>query len=119
MTRPARLLAVVQAGLPCAGRAIAEDAQGERTITLFQLGCSVRHWSADDGLPVSDVRCIEVGRQGYLWIGTSGGGVARFNGFEFTPMFPNLPPEARLPKVTDMLFQSSGRRKAQRRGPRA
>ena len=79
-------------------------------ITLFELGYAARHWNANDGLPVSDVRCMEVGPEGYLWIGTDGGGLARFNGHEFTRMSSHLPPEARLPKITDMLFQASGTR---------
>ncbi|MBU0489195.1 MAG: SpoIIE family protein phosphatase [Bacteroidetes bacterium] len=40
-------------------------------------------YSIEDGLPQSQIKCIYEDSRGYLWIGTDGGGVCRFDGKEF------------------------------------
>ncbi len=44
---------------------------------------ALRQYTAVDGLPQSQVNAIVEDQYGYLWIGTSGGGLARFDGHEF------------------------------------
>lgn len=44
---------------------------------------SLRNYKAVDGLPQSQVNMIVEDAHGYLWIGTHGGGLARFDGREF------------------------------------
>lgn len=44
---------------------------------------SVRNYKAIDGLPQSQVNIMLEDKNGYLWIGTHGGGLARFDGREF------------------------------------
>lgn len=44
---------------------------------------SIRNYTAIDGLPQSQVKGIVEDKSGYLWIGTEGGGLARFDGREF------------------------------------
>ena len=44
---------------------------------------TLRQYTAVDGLPQSQVNAIVEDQYGYLWIGTSGGGLARFDGREF------------------------------------
>jgi ligand-binding sensor domain-containing protein len=44
---------------------------------------SIRNYTAIDGLPQSQVKGIVEDKGGYLWIGTEGGGLARFDGREF------------------------------------
>jgi len=44
---------------------------------------SLRNFSAVDGLPQSQVSTMVEDANGYLWIGTHGGGLARFDGREF------------------------------------
>lgn len=44
---------------------------------------SLRNYKAVDGLPQSQVNAVVEDNNGYLWIGTSGGGLARFDGREF------------------------------------
>jgi ligand-binding sensor domain-containing protein/two-component sensor histidine kinase len=58
-------------------------AQGERPIqsTTGALGHQV--WSTENGLPQNSVHQILQTRDGYIWIATEGG-VARFNGTQFT-----------------------------------
>jgi ligand-binding sensor domain-containing protein/signal transduction histidine kinase len=44
---------------------------------------SIRNYKAVDGLPQSHVNIMLEDKNGYLWIGTHGGGLARFDGREF------------------------------------
>jgi ligand-binding sensor domain-containing protein/signal transduction histidine kinase len=44
---------------------------------------SLRQYTVLDGLPQSQVNMVLEDRNGYLWIGTHGGGLARFDGREF------------------------------------
>jgi len=44
---------------------------------------TIRNYKAIDGLPQSSVNIVLEDRNGYLWIGTEGGGLARFDGREF------------------------------------
>ena len=41
-------------------------------------------WTVADGLPAADVTALVEDENGYLWVGTAGGGVARFDGKTFT-----------------------------------
>ncbi|TXF87659.1 hypothetical protein FUA23_17770 [Neolewinella aurantiaca] len=41
-------------------------------------------WTVADGLPATDVTALAEDDNGYLWVGTNGGGVARFDGKSFT-----------------------------------
>lgn len=41
-------------------------------------------FSVDEGLSQSEVNCIFEDSRGYLWLGTSGGGVCKFDGEKFT-----------------------------------
>ena len=44
---------------------------------------TLRQYTAVDGLPQSQVNALMEDPYGYLWIGTSGGGLARFDGRDF------------------------------------
>lgn len=44
---------------------------------------SLRNFKAIDGLPQSQVTALVEDRNGYLWVGTEGGGLARFDGRNF------------------------------------
>ena len=59
---------------------------------LVSIGCtypvagqrfSLRHYTAVDGLPQSQVYSLVEDENGYLWVGTFWGGLARFDGTEF------------------------------------
>src|SRR5690606_24486160 len=58
-------------------------------VMLAQVGITqdthhtMRHYTAVDGLPQSQVNAVVEDDNGYLWIGTEGGGLARFDGREF------------------------------------
>src|SRR5258708_12088562 len=49
----------------------------------FAQQFSMRNYKAVDGLPQSQVNAMVEDQNGYLWIGTCGGGLARFDGREF------------------------------------
>jgi len=51
--------------------------------TAFSQQYSLRRYTVLDGLPQSSVNMVLEDRNGYLWIGTHGGGLARFDGREF------------------------------------
>lgn len=53
------------------------------TLTAQMDVFSIRNYTAVDGLPQSQVRGMVEDKSGYLWIGTEGGGLARFDGREF------------------------------------
>jgi len=44
---------------------------------------SFRNFSVDDGLAQSQVYCLVQDHKGYLWLGTRGGGLSRFDGRNF------------------------------------
>lgn len=44
---------------------------------------TIRNYKAVDGLPQSQVNIMLEDKNGYLWIGTEGGGLARFDGRDF------------------------------------
>ncbi|MCH8332018.1 MAG: hypothetical protein IH946_11705, partial [Bacteroidetes bacterium] len=41
------------------------------------------NYSVEDGLPVASIKDIIQDRQGYLWFGTEGGGISKYDGFTF------------------------------------
>src|SRR5579863_9424143 len=49
----------------------------------FAQQFSMRNYKAVDGLPQSQVNAMAEDQNGYLWIGTYGGGLARFDGRSF------------------------------------
>ena len=42
-------------------------------------------WTTKDGLPSGNIMAMAQDRQGFLWLGMSGGGLVRFDGFQFSP----------------------------------
>ena len=65
--------------------AVTVCAQESRRVSDGQLSGEWGHkvWSSENGLPQNSVHRILQTRDGYLWIATEGG-VARFNGIQFT-----------------------------------
>jgi ligand-binding sensor domain-containing protein/signal transduction histidine kinase len=50
-------------------------------------------WRSEDGLPQNSVNCLAQTPDGYLWIGTRSGGLARFDGNRFVVFNPETTPE--------------------------
>ncbi len=53
-------------------------------LTLPARAQQFTAWSLEAGLPQSQVYALCEDRNGYLWLGTQGGGVSRFDGIAFT-----------------------------------
>jgi len=45
-------------------------------------------WSSENGLPQNSVNCLAQTPDGYLWVGTRSGGLARFDGDRFVTFNP-------------------------------
>jgi ligand-binding sensor domain-containing protein len=50
---------------------------------LFSQQYFFRKYSVEEGLPQSSVYCIIEDTRGFIWIGTAGGGLTRFDGNRF------------------------------------
>lgn len=53
------------------------------TLLSAQASLSLLSYDLDDGLSQSQVWCMVQDRKGYLWCGTQGGGLNRFDGLKF------------------------------------
>ena len=68
----------------------------------------VQVWDTDSGLPHSSVSSIAQTPDGYLWIGTLFGGLARFDGVRFVNFHPGNTPELRSMEIQNVLVDSQG-----------
>ncbi|MEZ5385245.1 MAG: histidine kinase [Prosthecobacter sp.] len=64
-------------------------------VTPFELGCEMRQWTIDDGLPSNVVRELAQTPDGYIWVGCPNG-LARFDGTKFTRLSV---PDSKSPEV--------------------
>ena len=65
-------------------------------------------WDTDSGLPHSTVTSIAQTPDGYLWVGTMHGGLARFDGTRFVVFHPGNTPELRSIEIQKLLVDSQG-----------
>ena len=68
----------------------------------------VEGWNTDSGLPHSTVTSIVQTPDGYLWVGTLHGGLARFDGVRFVIFNARNTPELKSDKVQKLLVDSLG-----------
>ena len=68
----------------------------------------VQVWDTDSGLPHSTVTSIAQTPDGYLWVGTLNGGLARFDGVRFVSFHPGNTPELRSIEIQKLLVDSQG-----------
>ena len=95
-----RILLVLLAGWPGL-------AWGEGAGSLPQ-DLTVRVWSKQQGLPDNSVTAVLQTRDGYLWVGTSGG-LARFDGVRFVTPVPVSETTNAAMRVTALCEDASGR----------
>lgn len=69
----------------------------------------VHVWQTDDGLPQNWVSSIAQTPEGYLWIGTRYGGLARFDGLRFVPFNPQNTPALEDVQVEHLSLDATGR----------
>jgi ligand-binding sensor domain-containing protein/signal transduction histidine kinase len=65
-------------------------------------------WSSEDGLPQNSVNCLAQTPDGYLWIGTRSGGLARFDGNRFVIFNPQTTPELKDVEFETLSVDSRG-----------
>ena len=69
---------------------------------------TVQVWTKEKGLPDNSVTAVLQTRDGYLWIGTSGG-LARFDGVRFVPIAPLPVKSNAVLRVTALCEDAAGR----------
>jgi signal transduction histidine kinase/ligand-binding sensor domain-containing protein len=67
----------------------------------------LRFWQVENGLPQSKVTALTQTRDGYLWVGTYGG-LARFDGVQFTVFDEKSAPELGDSRVTSLFEADDG-----------
>src|SRR5467141_2727037 len=65
-------------------------------------------WSSEDGLPQNSVNCLAQTPDGYLWVGTRSGGLARFDGTRFVIFNPQTTPELKDVEIETLSVDSRG-----------
>src|SRR6266446_1703713 len=65
-------------------------------------------WRSEDGLPQNSVNCLAQTPDGYLWVGTRSGGLARFDGMRFVAFNPQTTPELRDVEFETLSVDSRG-----------
>jgi ligand-binding sensor domain-containing protein/signal transduction histidine kinase len=68
----------------------------------------IQVWSSDDGLPQNSVNCLAQTPDGYLWIGTRSGGLARFDGMHFLTFNPQTTAELKDVEFETLSVDSRG-----------
>lgn len=68
----------------------------------------VQTYDVDSGLPDSSVSSIAQTSDGYLWVGTVHGGLARFDGQRFVTFDPGNTPELRSIEIKKLLVDGCG-----------
>lgn len=70
--------------------------------------CLINVWSSEDGLPQNSVNCLAQTPDGYLWVGTRSGGLARFDGIRFVTFNPETTPELKDVEIETLNVDSRG-----------
>jgi ligand-binding sensor domain-containing protein len=68
----------------------------------------VQVWDTDSGLPNSTVTSIAQTPDGYIWVGTRYGGLARFDGSRFVTFNPVNTPELKSIEIRKLLVDAGG-----------
>ena len=68
----------------------------------------VQVWDTGSGLPDNTVTTIAQTPDGYIWVGTLHGGLARFDGSRFVTFIPNNTPELKSIEIQKLLVDTDG-----------
>jgi len=79
-----------------------------QTASLIAADYLINVWSSEDGLPQNSVNCLAQTPDGYLWIGTRSGGLARFDGARFVTFNPQTTPELKDVEIETLSVDSHG-----------
>lgn len=89
---------------PWLGHASGQSFSAQRVFGRYQQEV----WRDQNGLPQSTVLSIAQTPDGYMWFGTLGGGIARFDGVRFTVFDTNNTAEITSDVVTDLVADPAG-----------
>lgn len=92
----------------CAALALLVFAFGKLAVQAATEDFLVQVWNTDEGLPHSTVTSIAQTPDGYLWVGTLLGGLARFDGQRFVNFHPGNTPELRSIEIQKLLVDTQG-----------
>src|ERR1700761_8594012 len=70
--------------------------------------CLIHSWRSEDGLPQNSVNCLAQTPDGYLWVGTRSGGLARFDGMRFATFNPQSTPDLKDVEIESLSVDSNG-----------
>ena len=87
-----RLLLFVLLALGVVAATVGAEEHGKGAERQLSTAWGHKGWSSENGLPQNSVHQVLQTRDGYLWIATEGG-VARFNGIQFTVFNQESAPE--------------------------
>lgn len=79
-----------------------------QTAPLIAADYLINVWSSEDGLPQNSVNCLAQTPDGYLWVGTRSGGLARFDGDRFVTFNPQTTPELKDVEIETLSVDSHG-----------
>src|SRR5215471_11128092 len=94
------------AGLICALAVSANS--NSQTVAHASADYLIQVWNSEDGLPQNSVNCLAQTPDGYLWIGTRSGGLARFDGTRFVTFNPQTTPELKDVEFETLSVDSRG-----------
>ena len=81
---------------------------GAQTMPPASADYLIHVWNSDNGLPQNSVNCLAQTPDGYLWIGTRSGGLARFDGARFVTFNPQTTPELKDVELETLSVDSRG-----------
>lgn len=77
-------------------------------VPLIAADYLINVWSSENGLPQNSVNCLAQTPDGYLWVGTRSGGLARFDGDRFVTFNPQTTPELKDVEIETLSVDSRG-----------
>src|SRR5882757_7327641 len=79
-----------------------------QTVPRTSADYLIHVWGSEDGLPQNSVNCLAQTPDGYLWVGTRSGGLARFDGASFTTFNPQSTPGLKDVEIETLSVDSQG-----------
>ena len=87
---------------------VATSPAHSQTVLRTSADYLIHVWRSEDGLPQNSVNCLAQTPDGYLWVGTRSGGLARFDGIRFVTFNPQSTPELKDVEFETLSTDSRG-----------
>lgn len=96
-------------GVLCLGELLVPAATHDEPAThAARQDYLIHTWRSADGLPQNSVTCLAQTPDGYLWVGTRSGGLARFDGIRFVVFTPQNTPALKDVEIEHLKVDSTG-----------